>query len=111
MAAMRSATTARRSAKATPWSASSSTFQPNPMPKTKRPPDTRSSEATSLAVMMGSRWATRAMPVPTRRCSVTAAAAVSVTKGSSERLYSSANGSPAGAGVARLVGMWVCSGT
>ena len=38
MASMRSLTTARRSAKATPWSASSSTFQPKPIPNTKRPP-------------------------------------------------------------------------
>ena len=43
-------------------------------------------------------------------CRVTAAAAARATNGSSDRLYSSANGSPAGAGVRRLVGMWVCSG-
>ena len=85
MASMRSLTTARRSAKATPWSASSSTFQPKPIPNTKRPSDTRSSEATDLAVTMGSRWATRAIPVPTRRRSVTAAAAVRATNGSRAR--------------------------
>ena len=85
MASTRSLTTARRSAKATPWSASSSTFQPKPMPNTKRPFDTRSREATALAVTIGSRWATRAMPVPTRRRSVTAAAAVRATNGSSDR--------------------------
>ena len=42
--------------------------------------------------------------------SIAPAIAAMVTNGSSERLYSSANGSPAGAGVRRLTGMWVCSG-
>jgi hypothetical protein len=42
---------------------------------------------------------------------VTAAIIAITTNGSSVRLYSSANGSPMGDGVRRLVGMWVCSGT
>src|SRR5215207_9310997 len=51
-------------------------------PKTKRPPETWSIEATSLAVWIGSRWATRQTPVPTFNVLVAIAAAVSVTNGS-----------------------------
>ena len=65
----------------------------------------------ALAVTIGSRWASTQMPVPSRIRSVTAAAAASVTSGSSVRLYSSASSaSPVGGGVRRLMGMWVCSG-
>jgi hypothetical protein len=85
MASIRSLTTARRSLNATPWSASSSTFHPKPIPKTKRPPETWSSDATSLAVTIGSRWATRAIPVPMARLGAATAAAVSATNGSSDR--------------------------
>src|SRR5215212_7703333 len=81
------------------------------MPKVKRPPDRWSSVATSFAVMTGSRWATRQMPVPKRTRSVTAAMVAMATKGSTVRRYSSGSGSPMGAGVARLTGMWVCSGS
>ncbi|MDC0682477.1 hypothetical protein POL72_32405 [Sorangium sp. wiwo2] len=42
--------------------------------------------ATSFAVTIGSRRATRQMPVPRRMREVTAAAAESATKGSSVRL-------------------------
>ena len=56
--------TLRRVAQATPWSAISSSFQPKPMPSTKRPPESRSSVATALAVTIGSRWAGSRMPVP-----------------------------------------------
>ena len=62
-----------------PWLAISSRFQPAPTPNSKRPPDRWSTLATSLAVMIGSRSTTRQMPLPTRRCEVAAAAAVSAT--------------------------------
>ena len=52
--------------------------------------------ATALAVTMGSRWAGRAMPVPRRMRSVTAAAAARATNGSSVRLYSSGSSAVAG---------------
>src|SRR5436190_1263329 len=82
------------------------------MPNTKRPPDSRSRLATALAVTIGSRCATRQIPVPTTSRSVTAAAIARATNGSRVRLYSSASSaSPVGGGVRRLVGMWVCSGT
>ena len=65
-----------------------------------------------MAVTIGSRCATRQMPVPTTSRSVAAAAIASATNGSSVRLYSSrSSASPVGGGVSRLVGMCVCSGT
>ena len=51
------------------------------------------------------------MPVPMRTRSVTAVIMPIVTNGSRQRRYSSSSGSPIGAGVRRLVGMWVCSGS
>ena len=63
----------------------SSLFQPAPMPNSKRPPDRRSSVAISLAVVIGSRWISRQMPVPMRSVVVAAAAAVSATNGSRQR--------------------------
>ena len=51
------------------------------------------------------------MPVPSRTRSVTAVIIPIVTNGSRQRRYSSSSGSPMGAGVRRLVGMWVCSGS
>jgi hypothetical protein len=57
----------------------SSRFQPAPMPKSTRPPDRWSMLATSLAVMIGSRWMIRQMPLPTRRLRVAATAAVIAT--------------------------------
>ena len=65
-----------------PWSAISSRFQPAPTPNSKRPPERTSSDATSLAVWIGSRWITRHTPVPIRSRLVAAAEAISATKGS-----------------------------
>lgn len=48
-------------------------------------PEIRSMLAASLAVMIGSRWISNAMPVINSMRDVTAAAAASVTKGSSVR--------------------------
>ena len=62
-----------------PWLAISSRFQPAPTPNSKRPPERWSTEATSLAVVIGSRSMTRQIPLPTRRLEVAAAAAVSAT--------------------------------
>ena len=82
MASTRSRMTSKRDLKSVPWSAISSAFQPAPMPKRKRPPETWSRLATDFAVWIGSRCTTRQMPVATRRCVVAAAAAASVTNGS-----------------------------
>ena len=65
-----------------PSLAISSAFQPAPTPNRNRPPDNRSTEATSLAVTIGSRSITRQMPVPISSRSVAAAAAVHATNGS-----------------------------
>ena len=50
------------------------------------------------------------IPRPTLIVSVAAAAWVAATNGSNRRLYSRGSSPPAGYGVARLAGMWVCSG-
>ena len=71
-----------RVAKTVPWFSTSSAFQPPPMPKRNRPPDTWSIDATSLAVWIVSRWIMRAMPVATLSFLVAQAAAVRVTNGS-----------------------------
>ena len=81
------------------------------MPKRKRPPESRSRLATSLAVVMGSRSMIRQMPVPSLRRLVAAAAAISETNGSKVCEYSLGSWPPPGNGVRRLAGMWVCSGT
>ena len=99
----------KRVAGSVPWWRISSSFQPPPTPKRKRPPDSRSMLATSLAVMIGSRSTTRQMPVPTLSVSVAAAATVSATNGSYVREYSRGSSPPTGYGVARDAGMWVCS--
>src|SRR6516162_5480267 len=52
------------------------------MPKMKRPRETWSSDATSLAVWIVSRWITRQTPVASFSRLVTAAAAPNVTNGS-----------------------------
>src|SRR3990172_3309872 len=65
---------ARRSVYAVPWLAISSLFQPYPIPNSTRPPERWSRVATSLAVQIGSRWATRLIPVAS--FSVVVAAAV-----------------------------------
>src|SRR5262252_427344 len=93
-----------------PWCSISSAFHPPPMPKRKRPFERASRLATALAVVIVSRSMTRQMPVPTLRCLVAAAAAISPTNGSWVRLYSSGSTPPAN-GLRRLVGMCVCSGT
>ena len=82
MASMRSRITLLRLLKSVPWSAISSAFQPAPTPKRNRPFEIWSTEATDLAVWIGSRCGTRQMPVATFRRVVTAAAAPSTTKGS-----------------------------
>ena len=64
----------------------------------------------ALAVTIGSRWGSSAMPKPSRTRVVTAATAVRTTKGSSERLYSSGSTGPLGCGV-WSTGMCVCSVT
>ena len=82
IASTRSFRTRQRCLKGVPWFSISSAFQPPPMPKRKRPPESRSSVATSLASVIGSRSTTRQMPVPIFKRSVTAAAAISDTNGS-----------------------------
>jgi hypothetical protein len=52
------------------------------MPKTIRPSDSASTLATSLAVWIGSRWATRQIPVASLTVEVVAAHAPSATNGS-----------------------------
>ena len=79
-----------------PWLAISSRFQPAPTPKSKRPPERTSIEATSFAVMIGSRWITRLMPLPTRSREVARAAAVSATKRSSVAVYLRGSSPPPG---------------
>ena len=59
---------------------------------------------------IGSRSTTRHTPVASFKVDVTAAAAASVTNGSSVCLYSSGSGAPSGR-VASSAGMCVCSGT
>ena len=59
-----------------PWLLISSRFQPAPTPNSKRPPDRWSTEATSLAVTIGSRSITRQTPLPTRSVEVATTAAV-----------------------------------
>src|SRR3984885_10195373 len=68
--------TAIRTRGSVPWLAISSLFHPAPTPNSNRPPDMKSTEATSLAVMIGSRSITRHTPDPTRSRLVAASAAV-----------------------------------
>jgi hypothetical protein len=81
------------------------------MPKRKRPSESASRLATSLAVTIVSRSMMRQMPVPTLSRRVAAAAAMSDTKGSCVCEYSRGSSPPPGKGVRRLVGICVCSGT
>ena len=85
MASMRSSSSAPRVFGSVPWLRNSSMFQPAPTPNTNRPPEIRSMLAASFAVMIGSRWISRAIPVNSSILDVTAAAAASVTNGSSVR--------------------------
>ncbi len=103
---------ARRSVQAVPCWAISSLFQPYPTPNRNRPFDKASRLATSLAVSMGSRCATRQMPVANLSVVVTAAHAPNATNGSNVRQQNSGSGGAPSRpphGVARRVGMWECS--
>ena len=111
MASTRSRSSRKRDLKSVPWFSISSAFQPPPMPKSMRPPETKSRLATSLAVVIGSRSMIRQMPVPTLSRVVTAAAVASATNGSSVCQYSRGRVGPPAHGLRRLAGMWVCSGT
>jgi hypothetical protein len=110
IASIFSRTIFHRSLKTAPWCSISSAFHPAPMPKMNRPPEIISRLATSLAVVIGSRSMMRQIPVATLIRVVTAATAVSATKGSCVCQYSSGRSAPPGHGVRRLTGMWVCSG-
>ena len=72
MASMRSSSRAPRVFGSVPWSRNSSIFQPAPTPNTNRPPEIRSILAASLAVMIGSRWISSAIPVNSSILEVTA---------------------------------------
>ena len=66
--------TLKRSLNVVPWFSISSAFHPAPMPSSKRPPESRSRVAPSLASTIGSRSVSRAMAVPMRSVFVEAAA-------------------------------------
>jgi hypothetical protein len=110
IARMRSRRIFQRRVGFVPWFSISSSFHPPPMPNRNRPPERKSTLATSFASVIGSRSITRQMPVPTFRFFVTAKAAPAATNGSRVCEYSIGNGAPPGQGVRRLVGMCVCSG-
>ena len=82
IASMRSRASLCRVAKTVPWFSISSWFQPLPTPNRKRPFESWSIDETSLAVTIGSRWVSRAMPVPTFSVVVTVAAVFSTRNGS-----------------------------
>ena len=65
-----------------PWFSISSWFQPLPTPNRKRPSESWSMDETTLAVTIGSRWVSSAMPVPTLSFVVTVAAVLSARNGS-----------------------------
>ena len=109
MASTRSRMIEKRRRGSVPWLRISSRFQPPPTPNSKRPPESRSSDATAFAVMIGSRSTTRQMPVPMRSRSVACATVASATNGSCVRQYFSGRSPPRGFGVSRLAGMCVCS--
>ena len=109
MARMRSRMSEKRRFGSVPWLRISSRFQPPPTPNSKRPPDRKSSEATSLAVVIGSRSTTRQMPVPSRSFVVACATVASATNGSCVCQYFSGSSPPRGFGVSRATGMCVCS--
>ena len=79
---MRSRASLWRLSKAVPWFSISSWFQPLPTPNRKRPWESWSIVDTTLAVTMGSRCVSRAMPVPTLSLVVTVAAVFSTRNGS-----------------------------
>jgi hypothetical protein len=74
IASIRSRRIFQRSFGSVPWFSISSSFQPPPMPKRKRPPEMKSTLAISFASVMGSRSMTRQMPVPMSRFFVVAQA-------------------------------------
>src|SRR3954453_14223696 len=59
--------TPKRRAGSVPWLAVSGSSHPAPMPNNKRPPETRSALATSLAVVIGSRCGPGERPRPAPR--------------------------------------------
>ncbi len=60
----------KRRSGSVPWLRISSRFQPAPTPNRKRPFESRSTVATSFAVVIGSRSTIRQMPVPSSSFSV-----------------------------------------
>src|SRR5215472_16700363 len=80
------------------------------MPNMKRPFDTWSSEATSFAVWIVSRWITKQIAVASLSRLVTAAAALKVTNGSITSKYSLVSAaSPRGWVNRRVTSMCECS--
>jgi hypothetical protein len=79
IASTRSPISAIRVRGSVPWLRISSRFQPAPMPNSNRPPEMRSTLATSFAVVIGSRSTTRQTPLPTRSRVVAVSAAVTAT--------------------------------
>ena len=79
-----------------PWLSISSRFQPAPTPNSKRPPESWSTLATSLAVVIGSRSTTRQMPLAMRSFDVVAAAVLRATNRSYECEYLRGSSPPAG---------------
>ena len=80
------------------------------MPKSTRPFESWSSDATSFAVVMGSRSITRQMPVASLIVLVAAAAAISATNGIVRVPVLLRQLAAGGVGRLRLAGMCVCSG-
>jgi hypothetical protein len=95
-ASTRSRSSLKRRSGSVPWLAISSRFQPAPTPNRKRPPDRASTDATALAVAIGSRSTSRQIAVPTLIRSVAAAIDIVATKGSWMREYSRGSSPPAG---------------
>ena len=92
----------------------SSVIHPAPMPMMNRPPEIRSSVAASLASSSGFRSGSSVTPVATLSVVVTAAAAASVTYGSTTSKYFfgiSPSVLSDGAFCVRSTGMIGCSGT
>jgi hypothetical protein len=77
-----SRSTVRRFLPGTPWSSSSSTFQPKPTPRITRPPERWSRVASVLARVIGSCSIGSATAVPSRIVEVTVAAVASAIHGS-----------------------------
>ena len=90
--------TRKRVSNFVPWFSISSTFQPAPMPNSKRPPEIRSSVATVFAVTIGSRSVSRLMPVPSRSFLVRGGRGDGATKGSSVCAYCLGSSAPPGQG-------------